>query len=171
MTRKWDSRRPTPKWPKSDSKDSGPYFEFLLSHFWVTWCHSGAETPGVTFESLLSGAEKVLKELLRQRFRRTFGWTFWCDLPQNPCFTGYWLVTLRIVLKYSVALFVPFWFLILGCFNSLCVSVELGGRPLHNLENGSCSCIKSSKRPIWESDLRKLHQIGNYLLKKLKLWL
>ena len=28
------------------------------------------------------------KELLRQRFRQTFGCTFWCDLPQNPCFIG-----------------------------------------------------------------------------------
>ena len=26
------------------------------------------------------------KETVWQRFCRTFGWTFWCDLPPNPCF-------------------------------------------------------------------------------------
>ena len=34
------------------------------------------------------GQTKYPKELARQRFCRTFGWTFWCDLPQNPCFIG-----------------------------------------------------------------------------------
>ena len=29
---------------------------------------------------VISGTEKVPKELVRQRFCRTFGWTFWCDL-------------------------------------------------------------------------------------------
>ena len=38
---------------------------------------------------LFQGQKRYPKELLRQRFRRTFGWTFWCDLLRNPCFNGY----------------------------------------------------------------------------------
>ena len=37
---------------------------------------------------LNQGQKKYPKELLRQRFRRTFGWTFWCNLLQNPRFIG-----------------------------------------------------------------------------------
>ena len=40
------------------------------------------------WEKLLWGQNRYHKETVRQRFCRTFGWTFWCDLPQNPCFTG-----------------------------------------------------------------------------------
>ena len=48
---KSDSGRPTPKWPKIDSKVTpDPIFESLLSHFWVSLWRG---TLGVTFESLL----------------------------------------------------------------------------------------------------------------------
>ena len=44
VIQKWlksGSGRPTPKWPEIDEKsDSGPHFESLLSHSWVTWVHS-----------------------------------------------------------------------------------------------------------------------------------
>ena len=32
--------------------------------------------------------ESYHKETAWQRFFRTFRWTFWCDLPRNPCFDG-----------------------------------------------------------------------------------
>ena len=42
------------------------------------------------------GQKRYPKELLRQRFCWTFGWTFWCDLPQKSLFN--WEVP-RIVQK------------------------------------------------------------------------
>ena len=36
----------------------------------------------------VQGQRRYPKELVRQSFCRTFGWTFWCDLPQNR----YWLL-------------------------------------------------------------------------------
>ena len=52
---------------------------------------------------------------------RTFGWTFWCDLPQSPCSIGYWPVTPSNCSENSLVLFVrffgfvsPFWLLNLG---------------------------------------------------------
>ena len=43
---------------------------------------------------LIQGRIRYHKKLVWQRFRRTLGWAFWCDLPQNPCFTGWcpWIV-------------------------------------------------------------------------------
>ena len=38
------------------------------------------------FHAIFRGQKRYAKELVRQRFSRTFGSTFWCDLPQNPCF-------------------------------------------------------------------------------------
>ena len=32
------------------------------------------------------GQKRYPKELLRQRFRRTFGWTFWCEFASKPLF-------------------------------------------------------------------------------------
>ena len=37
---------------------------------------------------LHQGQKRYPKKLLRQRFRRTFGWTFRCDLPQKPVSFG-----------------------------------------------------------------------------------
>ena len=36
----------------------------------------------------LSWRKSYHKELVRQRFCRTFKWTLRCDLPRNPCFIG-----------------------------------------------------------------------------------
>ena len=35
------------------------------------------------------GPEKVPQRTCVTKICRTFGWTFCCDLPQNPCFIGY----------------------------------------------------------------------------------
>ena len=40
-----------------------------------------------SFAAIPWGQKRYHKETVWQRFCRTFGWTFWCDLPQNPCFT------------------------------------------------------------------------------------
>ena len=54
VTQKWlksGSGRPTPKWPKIDSKvTQDPIFESISSHFWVISSHSGVGPQ----ESLLS---------------------------------------------------------------------------------------------------------------------
>ena len=55
------------------------------------------------------GQKRYHKETVWQRFCRTFGWTFWCDLPQNPCFTGQWPVTPSNCSENSLVLFVRFW--------------------------------------------------------------
>ena len=51
------------------------------------------------------GQRRYPKELLRQSFRRTVAWTFWRDLPQNPCFI--WIVPSNCS-ENSLVLFVRF---------------------------------------------------------------
>ena len=45
------------------------------------------------YKALFGEQKRCHKEAVRQRSCRTFGWTFWRDLPQDPCFTGSWPVT------------------------------------------------------------------------------
>ena len=57
----------------------GRFTDFVLRGRFPSWKSTGKQ-------AIKKGQKRYPKELLRQRFRRTFGWTFWCGLPQNPCF-------------------------------------------------------------------------------------
>ena len=57
------------------------------------------------------GQKRYRKETMWQRVCRTFGWTFWCDLPQNPCFTGSWLNPLELFRTFVGAVRAIFGFL------------------------------------------------------------
>ena len=61
------------------------------------------------------------KETVWERFCWTFGWTFWCDLPQNPCFTGQWPGNPSNCSENPLVLFVLFLALsvLLGSWSSL----------------------------------------------------
>ena len=41
-----------------------------------------------TLKQMDSGTKKEPQRTYVTRFCRTFRWTFWCDLPEKPCFTG-----------------------------------------------------------------------------------
>ena len=64
--------------------------------------------------SPFQGQKRYPKELLRERFRRTFGVNFWCDLPSRPLF--YWVEPSNYS-ENSFVLFVRlFWLWVSGTF-------------------------------------------------------
>ena len=55
------------------------------------------------------GQKKYHEEIAWQRFGRTFGWTFSCDLPQNPCFHGCCPRVVQKILWCSSCNFLALW--------------------------------------------------------------
>ena len=100
--------------PEQSRKDPAPPFHsspvvaaplqalsaLFVSSWRLAWSrHRGTATQGPAVQQVsnqaylfflvlqidhIEGQKRYPKELLRQRFRRTF----WCDLPQSPCFIG-----------------------------------------------------------------------------------
>ena len=60
---------------------------FRCAKFWTFKSLMG-KSGDIWGEDFSWGQKRYDKETAWQRFGRTFGRTFWCDLPQNPCFTG-----------------------------------------------------------------------------------
>ena len=109
-----DFRKMLSDW-KEHSRSSG-YFSEQLSELKKTFSEweirfSEWRLKIWAMRKTIGGQKKgTTKKLCDKDFCRTFGWTFWCDLPQNPCFIGNGPVNpLELFWKFFGAVRALFW--------------------------------------------------------------